>query len=462
MTGLENIGRVYFIGIGGIGMSALARYFIKMGVDVAGYDSTPTPLTNLLEKEGASIHYTDDISKIPNNFKSGSNATLVVYTPAVSENHKELQFFRNNGFEVVKRAQALGVITKNRITAAVAGTHGKTTTSTMLAHLLCQNPAGCDAFLGGISKNYANNLLLSDRGSNIIVVEADEFDRSFLSLNPNIAIITSIDADHLDIFGTYDEVKKAFIQFVGRIKPNGVAIVKKGLEWVTAGRPDIKTYTYSVTEEADYMAIDMSLYRGFNVFNLKTPNGTIDEITLGVMGRYNTENAVAAAAAAIALGTKPENILGGLESFKGVSRRFDLRFSGKKSIYIDDYAHHPEELRAAIESTRQMFPERKITGVFQPHLYTRTRDFADDFAKSLSLLDELIITDIYPAREEPIEGITHDTILSKVTCPVKLYCNTHSVIEHIRSSNIDILLTMGAGSIDKLAEGIVVALKEKE
>jgi UDP-N-acetylmuramate--alanine ligase len=321
---------------------------------------------------------------------------------------------------------------------------------------------GCDAFLGGISKNYANNLLLSDRGKNILVVEADEYDRSFLFLNPNLAIITSIDADHLDIFGTHEEVKNAFRQFVGNIKPNGVVIVKKGLEWVASHRPDVKVFTYSTNDDANFNAQNIEFARGYNSFNIETPNILIEGITLGVLGRYNIENALAAAAAAVILGATEEDIIGGLESFKGVSRRFDLRFSGKKITYIDDYAHHPEELKAAILSAREMFPGRTITGIFQPHLYSRTRDFANEFAESLSHLDELILTDIYPAREEPIPGVTPQLILENVTCAKKTYCSFENIPVLLKELNTDVLLTMGAGNIDKLIAPIVEILKEKE
>jgi UDP-N-acetylmuramate--alanine ligase len=462
MVELDKISRVYLIGIGGIGMSALARYFKKMGMQVAGYDSTPTPLTDELLREGIDIHFTDEVKNIPREFSEDIQSSLIVYTPAVANSHSELQFFIAKGYQVVKRSQALGAIANGRFTVAIAGTHGKTTTSTMLAHLLCQTPMGCDAFLGGISKNYANNLLLSDRGKNILVVEADEYDRSFLNLYPNLAIITSIDADHLDIFGTHEEVKNAFRQFVDNIKPNGVIIVKKGLEWVASSRSDVKVFTYSTNSDASFSAQNIEFQRGYNSFSIETPNDLIEGITLGVMGRYNIENALAASAAAIILGASADDIIGGLESFKGVSRRFDLRFSGKKSTYIDDYAHHPEELRAAILSAKEMFPGRRITGIFQPHLYSRTRDFANEFAESLSNLDELILTDIYPAREEPIPGVTPEIILANVTCDKRAYCSYEDITNLVKNSSIDVLLTMGAGNIDKLATTIVEILKGKE
>lgn len=462
MYEMERISRVYLVGIGGIGMSALARYFRKHQLDVAGFDSTQTELTTHLEKEGMAIHYTDSIDLIPKEFRTPDTETLVVYTPAVPDNHSELSFFRTNGFNVVKRSQALGILSGSRFTAAVAGTHGKTTTSTMLAHLLCHTQGGCDAFLGGISKNYGSNLILNDRGSNILVVEADEFDRSFLQLRPNIAIITSIDADHLDIFGTYEQVQEAFRDFVSNLKPNGVLIVKQGLEWVAAHRNDIKVYTYAVDLDANFRATDLKLTNGLSSFSLEIPSQTIEEISLGVLGVYNVENAVAASAVASILGANAEQIMSGLESFKGVNRRFDLRHWGRKSIYIDDYAHHPEELKAAIGSARRMFPNRKITGIFQPHLYSRTRDFAKEFAESLSILDYAIVTDIYPAREEPIEGVTPQLILDAVTSSQKGYCAFNGIETFVKENPIDILLTMGAGNIDKLAYSITETLKNKE
>jgi len=459
---LENIQRVYFVGIGGIGMSALARYYVHLGTSVAGYDSTSTQLTTELVKEGIDVHFEDNVSKIPVNFKSKTDETLVVYTPAVSEKNSELQFFRSNGFNIVKRAQALGLSSKSFCTLAVAGTHGKTTTSTMVAHLLCQTPQGCDAFLGGVSKNFASNLVLKDNGSNRLVVEADEFDRSFLNIDPNLAIKTSMDADHLDIYGTIDEVKKAFKLFVKNIKPGGVLLVKKGLEDVGTSRNDIKIYTYSTSDKADFFADTLNPENGFYSFNLITPFGEFDNLKMGVLGKYNVENGTAAAAAALIWGIDIEHLTTGLSTFQGVARRFEVKFSGSKSIYIDDYAHHPEELKAAIGSARAIFPNRKITGVFQPHLYSRTKDFAAEFAESLSMLDELILLDIYPAREEPIEGVSSKIIFDKVKIEEKTICAYSELIDVLNNKDVDVLLTMGAGNIDKLVEEISKLLKNKD
>lgn len=458
---LEKIQRVYFVGIGGIGMSALARYFAHMGKSVAGYDASSTPLTAELIAEGIDVHFNDDRNSIPSSFRNKTDETLVVYTPAVSEKNHELQFFRDNGFNVVKRAKALGVISKSFCTLAVAGTHGKTTTSTMVAHLLCQTPQGCDAFLGGVSKNFASNLVLKDSGSNRLVVEADEFDRSFLHIDPNLAIITSIDADHLDIYGSHSEVVKAFELFVGNIKPGGVLLVKKGLEKISSNRNDIKVYTYSLENESDFFAESLKPEDGFYSFNLVTPFGNVDNLKMGVLGKYNVENAIAASAAAMIWGIDIEHLRDGIATFQGVTRRFEVKYSGKNCIYIDDYAHHPEELKAAIGSARSIFPGRKITGVFQPHLYTRTRDFATEFAQSLSMLDELLLLDIYPAREEPIQGVTSNIIFDEVVIDNKIICAYNETINTLNNIDIDVLLTLGAGNIDRLADDIVTLLKNR-
>jgi UDP-N-acetylmuramate--alanine ligase len=457
---LNSIKSIYLVGIGGIGMSALARYFAHNKLFVAGYDSTPTVLTKALEEEGIAIHYTDSIEDIPSQITDEPKDTLVIYTPAVPKNHGELNYFKTKGFTLMKRAQALGVISKEYTTAAVAGTHGKTSTSTLLAHILNGTDQGCNGFLGGISKNFSSNLILSN--SQRMVVEADEFDRSFHSLAPDLAIITSTDADHLDIYNTHAEVIEAFSIFISKIRDNGTLIIKKGLEHMANKQQNIKVYTYSATHEADFCISKISQQDGLYTFTLKTPFGKIESIELGVLGKYNVENAVAASAAALVWGTDIEPLKKGLKSFKGITRRFDLRYKGKKSVYIDDYAHHPAELKAAITSVRAMFPDRKITGVFQPHLYSRTKDFAADFAESLSLLDELLLLDIYPAREEPIPGVTSEIILNRVNCNFKKICSLNSAIEELKNMEIDILITMGAGNIDKLVDPIARMLKEKE
>jgi UDP-N-acetylmuramate--alanine ligase len=448
---------VYLIGIGGIGMSALARYFMHQGRPVAGYDRTRTPLTEMLENEGAQIHYHDDSFLIPALFADNERDTLVIYTPAVGSDNKELDFFRKNGNKVVKRAEALGVIAAEKKLLAVAGTHGKTTTSTMLAHILTHTGMGCNAFLGGISKNYNSNLLLAQ--SDLLVAEADEYDRSFMQLFPDVAIVTAVDADHLDISGSHDEVKKSFKNFINQIKPAGTLIIKKSL--VGNGKPsfmqyfDRKLYTYSYNEPADFYAANIKpLAGGYFSFDLITPSGAARGCTVGTPGWINVENAVAAAAAAWVAGVSVLQLPAALKSFQGVKRRFDVQLSTPAVTYIDDYAHHPEELRAAITSLRGMFPNKKITGIFQPHLYTRTRDFATEFAQSLSLLDELILLDIYPARERPIEGVTSSIILDKVSIEHKMLCSKEELLEVLTGRQPEVLVTLGAGNIETLVAPI--------
>ncbi|PKP36575.1 MAG: UDP-N-acetylmuramate--L-alanine ligase, partial [Bacteroidetes bacterium HGW-Bacteroidetes-15] len=426
------------------------------------YDSTPSKLTHQLEQEGISVHYTDSVNSIPKDFIDNPKESLVIYTPAIPKNHIEYNYFLNNGYEMTKRAKDLGCLSKSCVTAAVSGTHGKTSTSTLLAHLLASTPQGCNAFLGGISKNFLSNLVLADKGANRLVVEADEFDRSFHHLTPQLAIVTSIDADHLDIYKTHQEVKLAFAKFIDNITPGGVLIIKKGLEDIAKSRDDIKKYSYSSTEEADFFAKNITNTNGHYKFDLVTPFGQIEDITLGVLGRYNVENAIAASAAAILWGIDSKDLINGLKSFRGIVRRFDLQFKGNKFVYIDDYAHHPEEINAAVSSVREMFPSKKITGVFQPHLYSRTNDFADGFAQSLSLLDEVIVLDIYPAREEPIPGVTSEVIINKITCQNKRLCKIDNLIDCLKNSNFDVLITMGAGNIDRVVTDIVKLLEEKE
>jgi UDP-N-acetylmuramate--alanine ligase len=436
-------------------MSALARYFMHEGKGVAGYDRTSTPLTQALEKEGAHIHYTENVAQIPLAFRTTD--TLIVYTPAVGADNLEMHYFRKNGNKIIKRSEALGLIASGKKLLAVAGTHGKTTTSTMLAHILTAADGGCTAFLGGVSKNYNSNLLLSK--NNLLVAEADEFDRSFLRLFPDIAIVTSIDADHLDIFGSHEEVKKAFKDFVGQIKPRGTLIVKKNLS--TNGKPNFvlhfseKVYTYSFSEEADFYAKNIEPQQGgYYKFDLVTPGGIIESCTVGIPGWVNVENAIAAGAVAWCAGIQPEKLPQALQSFQGVKRRFDVQVNTSTFSFIDDYAHHPEELHAAITSIREMFPGRKITGIFQPHLYTRTRDFAPEFAQSLSLLDELILLDIYPAREEPIKGVTSSLIFDNVTIDNKMLCKKDNLLKTLKGKNLDVLVTFGAGNIDSMLEQI--------
>ncbi len=453
---------VYLIGIGGIGMSALARYFLHEGRPVAGYDRARTPLTEELEKEGAQIHYDDDVKLIPALFKESEIDTLVIYTPAVGSDNRELDFFRKNRNKVIKRAEALGVIASTKKLLAVSGTHGKTTTSTMLAHIMTDVGEGCNAFLGGISKNYNSNLLLSK--NNLLVAEADEYDRSFMQLFPDVAIVTSVDADHLDIYGSHDEVKRSFKNFINQIKPSGALIIKKNL--ASNGKPgfmqyfDKKMYTYSYNEPADFYAAGIKpLAGGYFSFDLVTPGGIARGCTVGVPGWINVENAIAASAAAWVAGVKLAHLPLALKRYQGVKRRFDVQLSTPALTYIDDYAHHPEELRASITSIRGMFPEKKITGIFQPHLYTRTRDFAAEFAESLSLLDELILLDIYPAREKPIEGVSSSLIFDKVSLADKTQCTKGELLEVLKSKKTEVLITLGAGDIDGMIPSIVRALK---
>lgn len=446
---------VYFIGIGGIGMSALARFFLHEGRNVAGYDRTSTPLTKALESEGACIHYKDNVNNIPADFKE--KETLVVYTPAVGNDNSELNFFKSNGNKIVKRAETLGVIASEKELLAVAGTHGKTTTSTILAHLLNAAGNGSSAFLGGISKNYNNNLLLSN--SNLLVAEADEYDRSFLQLYPKVAIITSIDADHLDIYGSHEEVKESFRAFVSQIRKGGTLVIKNKL--VNNDKPSFapefkeKLYTYSFNEQADFYAQNIKVLEGgyFN-FDIVTPTGIVSSCTLGVPGWINVENAIAAFAAAWVVGTDVQRMKEVLKSYSGVKRRFDVQLTTPKVTFIDDYAHHPEELKASITSVRGMFPDKKITGIFQPHLFSRTRDFAKEFAESLSLLDELILLDIYPAREKPIDGITSEIIFKNVSIKSKVMSNKEDLLDLIKNKQIEVLVTMGAGDIDTMLEPI--------
>jgi UDP-N-acetylmuramate--alanine ligase len=441
---LEKIHKVYFIGVGGIGMSALARYFNAIGKEVLGYDKTETILTNQLEKEGVNIHYTDSPSLIP------SEIDLVVYTPAVPQDLKEYKHCWDKGYVMKKRSEVLGIITNESFTLAVAGTHGKTTTSSILAHLLKQS-IGCNAFLGGITKNYDSNVLLTENTENT-VVEADEYDRSFLELHSNMAIITSMDADHLDIYGDHSKFLESFELFSSQISPGGSLILNKQLE--NKLTPACDVITYSISEKADYYLENIKVVDGYYVFSVQAQSGLISDIKFGLPGRHNVENAIAAIAAADQLKVSHQEIKSALESFKGIKRRFEYIIKKHDLVYIDDYAHHPEELKATISSVKELYPKNKITGVFQPHLYSRTKDFADDFAKSLDLLNELILLDIYPSREQPIEGITSEMLLRKVTIKNKSISTKAELVSELRQRKLEVLLTMGAGDIDKLVEPI--------
>ena len=446
---------VYFIGIGGIGMSAIARYYKFKGYNVGGYDRTPSELTAELESEGIAVHYEDDITRIPTSVDD----TLVVYTPAVPESLQELQYVRERGYRVIKRSRMLGEISEGQKCLAVAGTHGKTTTSTLTAHILTESGEGCTAFLGGISKNYGTNLLMSK--NDVVVAEADEFDRSFLQLHPDIAVITAMDADHLDIYGDLAHVQEAFRQFASQVK--GTLIIKHGLPVSssdTAAR--ILSYHFSDTA-ADFHAENLSVDAlGHFSYDLHHPGGVIPGIRVGTLGWVNVENSVAAAAIALTHGIAPEAIRNAIGSFQGAKRRLDEHINTPGLTYIDDYAHHPAELATAISSIREIFPGRKLTGIFQPHLYTRTRDFAPEFAQALSALDKLILLDIYPAREEPIPGVTSEIIFKDVTAPEKVLITKEELMPYLEKEPVDVLVTFGAGNIDRYIEPIKEMLTSRK
>lgn len=438
---------IYFLGIGGIGMSALARYFIAKGYQVHGYDRAQTELTSTLEKEGMIIHFNEDPKLIP------AETGLVIYTPAIPASNTEFQYLQKSGVRMMKRAEVLGMLSSEYKTIACAGTHGKTTTSAMVSYLMQQSQIGCQAFLGGIARNFENNLLLSETSS-FLVAEADEYDRSFLQLHPYIAIITSIDSDHLDIYDSNKAIHEAFSNFTGNIVSQGFLIIKNGLELPLQIPADCHVYSYSVNNEADFYASNLTLVNGLYHFDFTYPNGKINNLVLGIPGLYNVENAVAALAAAILAGVTPEELIKGLASFKGVKRRFDIRLNENDLVYIDDYAHHPEEIKACIRSARAMFPGRKLIGIFQPHLFTRTRDFAEDFANSLSMLDEILLLPIYPARELPIPGIDSEMLLSLMNHPNKHLVQKSDIPACFTDKKTEVLLTMGAGDIDTLVEPI--------
>lgn len=443
---------IYFIGIGGIGMSAIARYYNVKGFSVSGYDKTPSPLTHALEAEGISVHYTDDVSFVPKDKEN----TLVVYTPAIPKDMGELVYVQDNGYRVIKRSRMLGEIASGQRCMAVAGTHGKTTTSTLVSHLFTDSGEGCSAFLGGISKNYDSNLLTHD--NDVIVAEADEFDRSFLQLFPEIAVITSMDPDHLDIYGDEAHIVEAFKAFASQV--SGTVIVKYGLDINSNDtKARILTYAYD-NPAADFYAEPLE----DGHFNLHHPGGVIEDCTVGIPGWVNIENGVGASAIALTYGIAPEKIRAALASFSGVKRRFDMQLNEDGLVYIDDYAHHPNEIAAAISSIKGRYPEYRYTAIFQPHLYTRTRDFAEEFAEALSLADRVILLDIYPAREEPIPGVTSEIIFDGITSPEKILIRKDELLEHLEGLRLEgkeIFITLGAGDIDRLVGPIGKLLKEK-
>jgi UDP-N-acetylmuramate--alanine ligase len=455
---MHNIKAVYFIGAGGIGMSALIRYFLFKGKWVAGYDRTPSELTEQLIKEGAAIHYTDDVGLIPEIFRFQAH-TLVVYTPAVPESHTELTWFHSNHFEVMKRAQVLGEITKVYRGLCVAGTHGKTTTSSMAAHLLKQSSVDCNAFLGGILKNYDSNLMLSEK-SNLVVVEADEYDRSFHWLTPYMAVVTSADPDHLDIYGTPEAYRESFEHFTSLIRPGGCLIMKKDIDLTPRLQPGTRLYSYSGTDKGDFHAENIRTGNGEIYFDFVTPDARINAVRLGVPVKVNIENGVAAMALAWLNGATTDEIKKAMYSFGGAKRRFDFHLKTGNSVLIDDYAHHPAELRESILSVKELYAGKKITGIFQPHLYSRTRDFAADFAAALSLLDQLILLDIYPAREEPLPGVTSRMIFDNVSISDKTLCTKEQLINIMSAGTYEVVLMLGAGDIDRIVEPVKQVLNK--
>lgn len=446
---------IYFIGIGGIGMSAIARYYHKKGLKVTGYDKTPSELTHALEAEGIEVHYEDNTDYVPKNI----DETLVVYTPAIPKDMGELVYVQQAGYRVIKRSRTLGEIARGQHCLAVAGTHGKTTTSTLLAHIFTDSGEGCSAFLGGISKNYDTNLLVSTNP--VIVAEADEFDRSFLQLFPDIAAITSMDADHLDIYSDIENMHASFRDFASQV--GGTVITKIGLP-ISESDTEATVLRYSYDDaSADFYASDIKVDEcGYFSFNLNYPAGVIEGCKVGIPGWINVENAVAASAIALTYGLDPEKVKHALGTFQGVKRRFDIHLNTPTCSYIDDYAHHPNEISAAISSMRDIFPGRRLTAIFQPHLYTRTRDFADEFAQALSAVDKLILLDIYPAREEPIPGVTSEIIFENVTAPEKVIMVKEELMDYLKDEPIDTLITFGAGNIDRFIGPITEMLCQRQ
>ncbi|MFV0592579.1 MAG: UDP-N-acetylmuramate--L-alanine ligase [Draconibacterium sp.] len=461
MNSIEKIKNVYFLGIGGIGMSALARYFKYTGKNVAGYDRTQTALTDALQEEGIDVHFEDDIRKIPSKWNPAE--TFAVYTPALPDEHKELNWFKSQPIGLFKRAKVLGLIANEKSAIAVAGTHGKTTTSTMVANILNKTTEGCGAFLGGISKNFGSNLVLPKEESPWIVAEADEFDRSFLHLQPLLALVTSVDADHLDIYGDKERIVESFEKFISQIREEGKLVIKKGVELDTS-KTKAKVFSYSLKDDTDFATLNLKLDEASGAYNfdLKTPDGIIANCKMEYPGLVNVENAVGAASLAWLAGVGANELKVGIQDYQGVARRFDVRFRSEKKIYIDDYAHHPEELKAFISSVKALYPGKKVTGIFQPHLYSRTRDFAAEFAASLDLLDRAVLLPLYPAREEPIKGVSSEIILDKMKLEEKQLAGKDEVETLLNNDKNEIILTMGAGDIDRMVKPIVELLQKEQ
>ncbi len=455
---LKDIKAVYFVGAGGIGMSAIARYFIKKGLVVAGYDKTPSDLTKRLETEGMLIHYEENVDEIPHECKK-KESCLVIYTPAIPAEHKELTFFRENGFEIQKRAQVLGTLTKSHKGLCVAGTHGKTTTSTMCAHIMHQSHLDCNAFLGGISKNYGTNYILSD--SDFVVIEADEFDRSFHWLRPWMSVITSTDPDHLDIYGTKEAYLESFRHYTELIQPGGALIIHRDLEMKENIQPDVRRYDYSLNE-GDFHAENICIENGEITFDFISPIESIKDVRLGQPVPINIENGIAAMAMAQLNGCTAEELKYGMQTYGGVDRRFDFKIKTSKMVFLSDYAHHPKEIYQSAKSIRELYKDKHITAIFQPHLYTRTRDFYKDFADALSQLDEVILTEIYPARELPIEGVTSRLIYDNLKPGIKKeMIQKADVLNYIKEHDFEVLIVLGAGDLDNQVPQITKLLNSK-
>lgn len=455
---LKDIKAVYFVGAGGIGMSAIARYFLNKGMTVAGYDKTPSELTHNLEKEGMQIHYEENVNAIPQECRDASH-TLIIYTPAIPVEHKELVFFRERGFDIQKRAQVLGTLTRTHKGLCVAGTHGKTSTSTMCAHIMHQSSVGCNAFLGGISKNYGTNYILSE--SDYVVIEADEFDRSFHWLRPWMSVITATDPDHLDIYGTKEAYLESFRHYSTLIQPGGALIIRKGLEMKAEVQEGVRVYEYS-RDEGDFHAENIKIENGGITFDFVSPIENVTNVTLGQPIPINIENGVAAMAMAQLNGCTADELRNGMATYGGVDRRFDFKIKDSRHVFLSDYAHHPKEIYQSAKSMRELYQNRKITAIFQPHLYTRTRDFYKDFASALSQLDEVVLCDIYPAREQPIPGVTSKLIYDNLAEGVeKSMIRKEDVLDFVRSRDFDVLIVLGAGDLDNYVPQIAEIIKQK-